>query len=436
MHQPVYGLQKITETPARAQVSDQISDKKALSEGSEITIKKIIIKGNDKTKDYIILNESELLEGQSYNRKDLDEARARLLNLEIFSEVGLKLKSKAKSRNKTLIISVKERWTTIPILKFSSGGGISEMILGAYNVNLLGRYVEAGAQYQRLGDRNSGVVWTKLPRLTKKLQLDLQAWNSSRIRIKYNQNSNDPIVENGFTQNRNKLFFNLNYRRRYSQIFGVFYEYNKDSFDNDLEFEDFSNGNVVLPERSEFNFIGLNFTLGRIDIYREKFSGKRFTGFYRYAFGSGSNQDFHELSLKYEYFKQLGASFNFASRTLFGSNDNDRNIQYLFYYGGLDSIRGFKDNRFSGNTALVSNNELRYSMWRSKYFTLQGTSFLDFISVSGELSNLLKENALSAGLGVRFFFPQFYRFVVRFDYATPLEKDDDESFSFGIQQFF
>jgi len=182
--------------------------------------------------------------------------------------------------------------------------------------------------------------------------------------------------------------------------------------------------------------MGLNFTLGRIDIYREKFTGKRLTGFYRYAFGSGRSQDFHELSLKYEYFKRLGANFNFASRTLLNSNDNEQNIQYLFYYGGLDSIRGFKDNRFSGSTALVSNNELRYSMWRNQYFTLQGSSFVDFTSISKSFSDLLKENAASAGLGVRFFFPQFYRFVVRFDYAVPLEKDDDESFSFGIQQFF
>jgi|GEM_PF-6734906 len=223
MFNSAYGLQEVNGHPASTQKKALVFDDKASSEGlksekSKIWIKNIVVEGNTKTKEYIILNESELIKDQPYSKKDLSEARARLLNLEIFSEVDLKFESEKKDLKKTLIISVKERWTTIPILKFSSGGGISEMILGAFNVNLFGRYVEAGAQYQRLGDRNSGVVWTKLPRLTKKLQLDLQAWNSSRIRIKYKQDSDDPIVENGFTQNRNKLFFNLNYRRRTFQM--------------------------------------------------------------------------------------------------------------------------------------------------------------------------------------------------------------------------
>ena len=393
-------------------------------------IRKINIKGNDRTSENVILKEGELKEGRSYTDAEIEEARVRILNLEIFSEVDF-------SFNKgQLNIKVVERWTTIPILKFASGGGVSEVIAGVYDVNLFGKFVEAGGQYQRLGEKHSGVVWTKFPRLTDKLQLDLQAWKTSRVRIKYRQYDDDAIVTNGFTQTRDKIYAGLNYRETYESIFGVFYEYNKDKFENDLTFDNFSNNDVVLPVSTEYHLLGAQYIKGRIDIEREFYEGERFTGMFRLAFSGSGGESFQELSLRYENFKRFGDKLNLALRSTFGGNTNSENIQYRLYFGGLETIRGFKDNRFSGNSGFTTNLELRHSTLQKSKFTIQTVAFTDFVSTSDKFSDMFKNNAMSVGAGVRVFLPDFYRFVVRVDLAKPISKNDDELVNFGVQQFF
>lgn len=404
-------------------------------------IHKIEVRGNKRTDPKIILNEGELFEGRVYTEAQLKEARARILNLEIFAEVDLKIQSNKGSEEQLLIVEVNERWTTIPIVKVSSGGGVSEVIAGIYDANLFGKYIEAGGQLQRLGERNSGVVWSKFPRLTNKLQLDTQFWQTSRIRVKYDQEDPEPIVNNGFTQIRTRAYLALSYRLEYDKIFGIFYEYNEDRFENDLNFQDlidtdFSNESVSLPVETQFHFIGLNFVLGRVDRYREFFSGHRASGNVRYGFSENEIENFGALSLKFEYYKRFKKDFNFASRTQYDSNDNSQNIQYLIYHGGFDSIRGFKDNRFSGNTTLALNNEIRYSFWREDLFTIQGVSFLDYVMVSNGPDSLTQQEAASVGVGARLFLPNLFRFVVRLDFAKAIIKEDDESINFGFQQFF
>lgn len=403
---------------------------------ASIYIKEIKLIGNSRTKNHVILNEGQLTAKKQYTKKELQEARSRILNLEIFSDAKFHLSTKNKKEGYLLEIKVKERWTTIPILKFSSGGGVSETIIGAYDVNLFGRFIELGAQYQQLGERDSGVIWTKFPRLTEKLQLDIQAWKISRIRVKYDQDNEDPVITNGFTQVRDKLYFELSYRKNYNQTWGLFYEYNKDIFENDLEFDNFSQNNVTLPLTSTFNFVGLRFTQGRINVERELYDGQRFTSFIRAGFAKNKINNFQEISAKYELFKRFNKKFNFALRSLYSSNNNTNNPQYKLYFGGLDTIRGFKDNRFSGNAGFYTNLELRHSSIRKNNYTLQTIAFTDMASINNKTTTLLKKNALSAGIGARLFLPHFYRFVVRFDYARAIEKSDNETINFGVQQFF
>ncbi len=391
-------------------------------------VSKIIVVGNKKTKKKIILNESNFQLGDVITKSKLEEAKRRLLNLLIFSTV------KVSSKGSVVKIDVKERWTTIPILKFSSGGGVSELILGVFDVNLFGNYVESGLQYQRLGDKNSGVFWTKIPRLTKKLGLELQAWKFNRIRVKYDQNIDDPLVTNGFTQKRDKIFFSTSYRKNYETELKFHYEYNHDRFANDLEFDNFSNQNVVLPNNTTFHFFGTSLLLGKINNDLEFHEGNELLTTYRYGV-SESSKNFHEASLKLTNFLKFNKIFNWGTRFFFGYNNSD-DIHHLFYFGGLDSVRGFADNRFSGATGFYINNEVRTSLLRKKSFILQLNKFVDIANAKKEIKNIVNNPVVSVGVGFRVVLPKFYRFVVRFDYAKPLLKNDDNSISFGVQQFF
>ncbi len=111
-------------------------------------------------------------------------------------------------------------------------------------------------------------------------------------------------------------------------------------------------------------------------------------------------------------------------------------LQYWGYFGGLDRIRGFADNRFSGRYSILSNSELRNTLIQKSSWIGQGVLFIDLLSSTEKFTELDRLTAASAGNGIRIILPQIYRAVVRLDLSKPLVKNDDQTVSFGIQQFF
>ena len=74
------------------------------------------------------------------------------------------------------IAQLVEQWTENPCVPSSNLGSTtfkknpcSQLIAGVYDPNIAGRYLEAGAQIERLGDINSGVFWLKKPRFLNSL---------------------------------------------------------------------------------------------------------------------------------------------------------------------------------------------------------------------------------------------------------------------------
>jgi len=394
------------------------------------------VKGNTKTKSYIVINESDLVVGEDVDKKQVREAVTRIKNLNLFSEVRAIIAPITKEK-KRVIFEVKERWTTIPILKFSSGGGVTEVIGGIFDPNLFGRFIEAGFQFQRLAGENSGVAWLKLPRLSKKWGLDIQVWDFNRLRIKYDQDEDDPIAEQGFIQNRQRLYFGLTYRPNYEISNTFYYEYNGDTFSGDIELDDFQDlPDVPLPPESNAHILGFTSRIGREDFHDELVNTSLLEVDLNYAFVQDNPaSDFYRLNARYSYAKSFRGRHNFAQRILAGSTNTEL-IQYLNYLGGFDRIRGFADNRFSGGHFWLSNSEYRYSLLKSASYTLQTVGFLDIGSTQDQVENLFSISGASVGIGARVFLPKFYRFVLRFDIAQPVISNDDNSFSFGVQQFF
>jgi outer membrane protein assembly factor BamA len=88
------------------------------------TIRKIIIQGNKKTKDYVIRRELTLKEGQSIDANKLDSLvlanRLQVFNLMIFNEVNFNILNWTED-SLDLVIKVYEKWTIIPfpVIKFA-----------------------------------------------------------------------------------------------------------------------------------------------------------------------------------------------------------------------------------------------------------------------------------------------------------------------------
>jgi outer membrane protein assembly factor BamA len=90
----------------------------------QITIRKILIEGNKKTKEYVIRRELTIKEGQVLNAAELDSLilinRLQVFNLKIFNEVNFNILNWNED-GLDLVIKVYEKWTIIPfpVIKFA-----------------------------------------------------------------------------------------------------------------------------------------------------------------------------------------------------------------------------------------------------------------------------------------------------------------------------
>jgi len=128
----------------------------AIDEGPRTYIERINVRGNTRTRDYVIRREFDLSEGDAYNRALVDRAERRLKNLDYFKSVKIVPEPGSSSDRVVLNVDLEEKSTG----DFSVSGGYStaDGALGEVSVserNLLGRglYAKASVQY---GQRTQG----------------------------------------------------------------------------------------------------------------------------------------------------------------------------------------------------------------------------------------------------------------------------------------
>ena len=122
----------------------------AIDEGPRTYIERINIRGNTRTRDYVIRREFDLSEGDAYNRALVDRAERRLKNLDYFKTVKINAEPGSSSDRVILVVDLEEKSTG----DFSVSGGYSttDGALGEVSIaerNLLGRglYAKAAVTY-------------------------------------------------------------------------------------------------------------------------------------------------------------------------------------------------------------------------------------------------------------------------------------------------
>jgi outer membrane protein insertion porin family len=93
----------------------------AIDEGPRTYIERINVRGNTRTRDYVIRREFDLSEGDAYNRALVDRAERRLKNLDFFKSVKLVTEPGSSSDRVILIVDLEEKSTG----DFSVSGGYS-----------------------------------------------------------------------------------------------------------------------------------------------------------------------------------------------------------------------------------------------------------------------------------------------------------------------
>ena len=93
----------------------------AVDEGPRVYIERINVRGNTRTRDYVIRREFDLSEGDAYNRALVDRAERRLKNLDFFKSVKITTEPGSSSDRVVLIVDLEEKSTG----DFSVSGGYS-----------------------------------------------------------------------------------------------------------------------------------------------------------------------------------------------------------------------------------------------------------------------------------------------------------------------
>src|SRR5882757_6620636 len=93
----------------------------AVDEGPRTYIERINIRGNTRTRDYVIRREFDISEGDAYNRALVDRAERRLKNLDFFKSVKIVTEPGSSSDRVILIVDIEEKSTG----DFSVSGGYS-----------------------------------------------------------------------------------------------------------------------------------------------------------------------------------------------------------------------------------------------------------------------------------------------------------------------
>jgi outer membrane protein insertion porin family len=93
----------------------------AIDEGPRTYIERINVRGNTRTRDYVIRREFDLAEGDAYNRALVDRAERRLKNLDFFKSVKITSEPGSSSDRVILVVDLEEKSTG----DFSVSGGYS-----------------------------------------------------------------------------------------------------------------------------------------------------------------------------------------------------------------------------------------------------------------------------------------------------------------------
>lgn len=397
-------------------------------------ISEVEINGLGRTKEFVVWREFDFELNSPTTRAVLEESAQRLRNMGLFANVEYTLEPKGDSHK--IIYDVLERWTILPVVKASSGGGINQLIVGLYDINLLGRYLEMGGQYERLGPTNSGVVWFRDPRLfDQRLWFSADVWHVNRIYTLYD---NDGEEEGGFLLQRNMLALALEKEVVWWFRFGGRIQVVQDQTSLNLIEDDIRQlqARRGLPEDTLRIQPGLTFQLGRLNQDNYLVEGAqlnlRLDGTDTIL---GSTFSFGSIESDLVLAKTLPFKSTIAFRWLVGISSTEAETHF-YYIGGFDRVRGFLDARFRGPAHTTANLEFRIPSLDTSWLVLQHVGFVDVTSVGQGASDFTDITAASAGAGIRLISPRIYRLTLRLDYAASLVNSGDSAISFGVQQFF
>lgn len=374
----------------------------SVEENSRVQIEEVLIKGNETTKDYVIIRELKLDQNKTVTAKSLQDMKQRLDRLNIFEYIAEpKIYSVKKNEKSGLLIEVKEGNTNTfdGVIGYNPPNGTetSGYLTGLINVsfrNLFGTGRKIQARYMQEVKETQEIELAYLEPYFLQLPFNINfgflqriqdtAYTSRNLDFKgdllYNDNFTISLLA-GYNRVIPSDIINPSYYVADSQILFTGLELKYDSRDN-----------IYIPEKG---ILGrTNYSYGNKTIYNsDEVQGLFYDDSYAIQ----------------RYYIELDFYSSFASRQslllrIMGGEVNSDVLDETDYFriGGIKYIRGYRYEQYLASRLAASNIELRYSISR-KGFLLGFYDFGYYFRPEDSVNNFPEQSGFlyGYGLGIR-----------------------------------
>lgn len=388
-------------------------------------INRIIISGNNKTRDRVIRREFEIVEGEKYNSAKIKQSKQHVEFTNFFEEVNLK-EDVVSDGLMDLKLSVKEK----PTGMFTLGAGYSSLdgLTGMASVsqqNLFGMGYNLGLKAEFSSKRTDYTLSFTNPWLfDRPITFGVDLYNLKRSYYEYTKKSEGAALRLGHPIIKRRLY--ANYKLAYEKV--KIYDLEWDASDYVKEQEGESTTISFTPSLV-WNTLNHPFDPSK---------GNKSSIFVKVA-GTvlGGDNDFIKTGIESAQYFPLFWSFVGMVHGEMGYltkvGDKSLPIDERYRLGGMYSVRGYKYGDISpkdangysygGDKYLLFNAELTFDISKENKF--KGVFFFDAGQVYDENEGYLSRNfRKSIGYGFRWFSPIG---PLRIEYGHKLDKEPGES---------
>lgn len=370
------------------------------------------VKGNVKTKDYVVIREMRLKKGKPFNAKDARRSMQRVYNLGYFEDVNIKLNPGREPNAVEVEISVVEMNTgTFGIgAGYSNADGFVGMIsIGDKNFRGTGDKINIRWEFGGEDNKNYDFSYTRPWIDSKETSATLNLYDITNEYADYNIDG-DEIArydkkrrgqEITFSRKTNNEFISnyVTIKNRDDIYKGVADGYEGDSqyyennFKTDSKYKDWM---PSTPEARRAENFGTtrSLTFGRVydsrDNVYDPHEGKRIGYSVEWAGGMGGDFDFTKWTADWRYYYRAGGESVWALNLGAGYASGNMPLSQRFTMGGSDTLRGYEDDQFRGNSMLKATLEYRFPIVKK----VQGVLFTD----NGYAWDKRHEDAFDLGL--------------------------------------
>lgn len=355
------------------------------------------VKGNVKTKDYVVTREMKLKKGEPFNAKAARRSMQRVYNLGYFEDVNIKLNPGREPNGVEVEISVVEMNTgTFGIgAGYSNADGFVGMVsIGDKNFRGIGDKINLRWEFGGEDNKNYDFSYTRPWLDDKETSATINLYDITNEYADYNIDG-DEIARYDKKRRGQEITFS---RRTHNEFVSNYitiknrddiYKGPADGYEDDENQyyeEEFKRSphfkKEWMPqtpeERRKENFgVTRSITFGRVydsrDNVYDPHEGKRIGYSVEWAGGMGGDFDFTKWTADWRYYYRAGGESVWALNLGAGYASGDMPLSQRFTMGGSDTLRGYEDDQFRGNSMLKATLEYRFPIVKK----VQGVLFAD-----------------------------------------------------------